>query len=154
MKRVILDAQLLVLLTVGRVNRSSVETHKRTRNFEPGDYEILTSFLINFDEIALCPNVATEASNLLDPKNDGDLRFAAGLAAIVSSFSETYVPTAAAAARPEYGWLGLTDAVLSAMTETGAPLLTRDTGLYTAVLSAGGLALHFDYLRAGVYGGT
>jgi len=43
----LVDTNLLVLFTVGSVNRNRIETFKRTRQYSKGDYDLLVSVLGN-----------------------------------------------------------------------------------------------------------
>lgn len=98
--------------------------------------------------IVLCPNVMTEASNLVRhaPSHIGDAASAV-LAGIARDHAETYVPTIKAAAHPAYRRLGVTDAVLLTLTASGGTLLTADLDLYLAALQAGHAAQNYNHIR-------
>ena len=64
-KEAFIDANLLVLLVVGQVDRSLVERHRRTRRFTPEDYDRLLGIIQTLNRVFVTPNTLTEASNLL-----------------------------------------------------------------------------------------
>ena len=57
LNKIIIDTNLLVLLVVGITERSLIQKHKRTRNFEVEDFDLLTGVLSNFDEIIVTPHI-------------------------------------------------------------------------------------------------
>ena len=60
---------------------------------------------------------------------------------------ECLVESAAAAARPEFVRLGLTDSALLHITGESHTLLTADVSLYLAALNGGKNAENFNHLR-------
>ena len=145
MPRILLDTNLLVLLVVGATNPSRVLRHRRTQRYSLEDLELLELFIqLNGDSLVLCPNVVTEASNLLSPDQTGEL--AATLRAVVAGADERSVTSANAMTRSEYLWLGVADAVLLTLCQEDAVLLTDDGPLHSAALKAGLPAQHFAEL--------
>lgn len=68
--QVVIDANLLVLLVVGAVDRRLVGKHRRVRSFEPEDYDLLLDLLQAPQPAVVTPNTLTEVSNLLEDKQD------------------------------------------------------------------------------------
>ncbi len=68
------------------------------------------------------------------------------LADLASKFAERWIPSIVATTRPEFRRLGLTDAVLLCLAESGSPLLTKDSSLYRAAIDAGYAATNFNHL--------
>lgn len=64
-----IDANLLVLLVVGSVDRRLVARHRRTRTFLPEDYDRLVE-VIQDVQVFVTPNTLTEASNHLEARED------------------------------------------------------------------------------------
>lgn len=62
----LVDTNILVLYTVGTVNRSRITNFKRTSNYTPSDYDLLINFLGGFTKIYTLPHVLAEVSNLTD----------------------------------------------------------------------------------------
>lgn len=145
---VLLDTNLAVLLAVGLASPSHIETHRRTRQFNHADFKELQSIIARLDGLLLCPNVASETSNLARQCTD-PLKTAVTLALkqIVMAAEETMVATKDAVERWEYHRLGVTDAVLLMLAATGAVLLTTDVPLYVAATNAGYQAINFIHLK-------
>lgn len=135
--QVVIDANLLVLLIVGGVDRRLVGRHRRARIFEPEAYDLLLDLLHQTPRPAIVtPNTLTEVSNLLEDK--GDRRFLRRLKAFVESSEEIVVASSTASNNREYERLGLSDAVLLEIATDQSPLLTADLDLYHAVLTTKG----------------
>jgi hypothetical protein len=143
---VLLDANLLVLFVVGSVSRDLVSHHRRTRAFTPREFDLLAATLSNAAGVVCCPNVVTEASNLLRQSDRQDERLATALANFVKFASETYLESVQAIERDEYRRLGVTDAALLSLTAHGPTLYTVDLDLYVAAVRRGYHAVNFNYL--------
>lgn len=137
-----IDANLLVLLIIGAVDRTLVGRHRRARRFAPADYDRLRD-LANARRVCVTPNTLTEASNLVE----GDPRFLEALRRIVVDGSdETMVPSEQAMHDPAFPRLGLTDAVLLDVISPERPLLTVDLPLYdTATRREPAAAFNFTH---------
>jgi hypothetical protein len=135
-KRLLLDANLLVLLVVGLHDPALVPAHRRTRTFSVEDYDALTRVLANYDQIVVTPNILTEASNLLGHGDDKlSIRLSSILSSLIDQADERYVTSAHACTVGEYPRLGLTDAGILESVSGDLPLLTADLGLYVAAAS-------------------
>lgn len=145
---ILLDSNLLTVLVVGAVDPRRVPRHRRTRAYNEHDHDLLlTAIKAGGGDLILCPNVVSEASNLLRYDDEGG-QLAATLRLIVAAAIELYIPSETAVARAEYAWLGVTDAVLLALGGGRATLLTTDARLYAAAATAALPAISFDHLRA------
>lgn len=141
-----IDANLLVLLVVGSVERQSVATHRRTRTFTPEDYDRLLRIVEALDRVFVTPNTLTEASNLLE--HPQDTRFLDRLRVLIEASQESIVSSVAAARSRAFTRLGLTDAVLLEVVSAERPLITVDLELYSAALAKGEeAAFNFTYLQ-------
>ena len=83
-----IDANLLVLLVVGRVGREWVGKHRRARQFSPADYDRLSDAVEDMNRVFVTPNTLTEASNLLESR---DRRFLFELRNLIEE-SEEVIP--------------------------------------------------------------
>lgn len=128
-----IDANLLVLLVVGSVDRRQVGKHRRARRFTPEDYDRLLEMIDALKRILVTPNTLTEASNLL--KSRRDRRFLGRLRLVIEESEEIVVASAEAAHNAAFPRLGLTDAALLEAVSEERPLITADLGLYIAALS-------------------
>lgn len=148
MSRLILDANLLVLLVVGEVDRREIAVQKRLRSYGPEDYDLLTEIVRKFRTILTFPNVLTEASNLLRQCPDHKKpAFGRALAAFARGATESYQVSREAVRHPHYVRLGLTDAVLLRALAPADHLLTADLDIYLAALQAGLKAENYWHLR-------
>jgi hypothetical protein len=143
-----LDANLLILLLIGKTRRQLVQTHKRTSAFTVEDYDALEEIVKRFQLVATTPNVLTEASNLCtgfagDDKN----RFQQAIETYVYSFSEEYVPSRDVIANEIFSHCGLSDAVLAEIATRRFLILTVDGTLYNFLLQLGLSTLNFNHIR-------
>lgn len=127
------DANLLVLFTVGRVNEDIISKHKRLQAYSSEDFELLISLVAPTQRLLVTPNTLTEASNLLaqhgEPERSDLLE---GLRFLIEESEEIVVASAVAASRSEFSRLGLADAALLEAATVETPVLTVDLGLYLA----------------------
>lgn len=150
-RRVILDANLLLLLVVGGTDRDYIERHKRLRAYESRDYDLLCEAIAGFGEIVVTPNVLTETSNLLRQDRRRS-QLSRAFALVVQRLEEAYRPSAAIVGHAAHTRLGLTDCGLLDLAESADTLLTADLDLYLTALSAGMEALNFSHLRERAFG--
>ena len=140
-----IDANLLVLLVVGSVDRRLVAKHRRTRTFAPEDYDRLVT-VIQDVRIFVTPNTLTEASNHLEQRED--TRFLEQLRKLIEISQEIIVTSTTAANNIAFTRLGLTDAGLLGVISAKRPLITVDLELYSAALQKGEeAAFNFTYLQ-------
>jgi hypothetical protein len=66
----LVDANLLILYTVGSVSPNRIASFKRTRRYEIRDFDLLTATLANFPELYTTPHVLAEVSNLINLAGD------------------------------------------------------------------------------------
>lgn len=149
MKRlVLLDANLLILLVAGKTDRRIIQSHKRLQTFRDVDYDLVCDFIARHGDLALLPNVATEASNFLAHMRDPyRTALRQTMKAIVEAQPELTVSSQAAVNRPEFLRLGLTDAAVLAALDGATSLLTADLDLFLAALACGLTAWNFEHLR-------
>ena len=141
-----IDANLLVLLVVGSVERRLVGIHRRTRRFTPEDYDRLLKVIDTLECVLVTPNTLTEASNLLESRRDR--RFLDRLRLVIESSEEIVVASAEAAHNAAFPRLGLTDAALLEAVSEKRPLITTDLDLFHAASSKGeNTAFNFTYIQ-------
>ena len=143
-----IDANLIVLLVVGLVDRRLVGKHRRAITFEPRDYDRLVEFIREAGQIFVTPNVLTEASNLLE--NPQDTRFLEKLRELIETSHETAVDSTRAAHNSGFTRLGLTDTGLLEVVSPETPLITTGLALYMAALKKGQekpAAINFTYTQ-------
>lgn len=146
--RVLLDAQLLVLLVVGGTSRRYIARHKRLDHYTAADFDALIGLVHPLDRLVVTPNVLSEASNLLRHIREPARTEIFGVfREFIQSTSETYVPSGAAATHPAFLRLGLADVVCLSAEVADVGLLTADNELYLAALRGGRDVLNFWHLR-------
>ena len=131
-----IDANLLVLLIVGRVGEEFISRHGRLQQFVVEDYRILRNLLDQVEQVFVTPNTLTETSNLLAQHGEPERsRFFNQLRATIQDSKEIQVVSKVASQNREFRRLGLTDAVLLEVATVETPLLTVDLDLYLAALT-------------------
>ena len=145
-----IDANLLILLVVGRVGSDLIGEHRRLRGFSVADYELLVDFTADYDVIYVTPNTLAETSNLLASHlRTHRHRFLGTLRALIEQSREIVIASADAAGNAHYLDLGLTDAALLEAVSSETPLLTADVKLFTVATADGvSRAMSFWDLRA------
>ena len=108
---VVLDSNLLLLLTVGLWNPRAIVTQKRLSGFSVEDFNVLQTFLTTFKQVTTTAHVLTEVSNLAGAAS-GQSREA--VFTQLSLLVQESTPSAATLCeQPEFRYFGLTDAGLS-----------------------------------------
>ena len=131
--KIFVDANLLVLLAVGKTNRNLIGKHRRLQEFQEKDYDTLVGILNQMNKILVTPNTLTEASNLLAQHGEPQRsRFFEALRILIEENEEIVVTSKTASQNSEFTRLGLTDAGLLEVISESNPLITVDFGLYLA----------------------
>ena len=144
-----IDANLLLLLVVGSVNRDAIARHRRLREFTRDDFGILLNLINQVERVLVTPNTLTETSNLLGLHGEPERsRFFERLRLIIEQTEEIVVASANASSNNAFTRLGLTDAALLEVATKETPIITVDLGLYLAASSSDpGSAINFTHLR-------
>ena len=147
---IFIDAQLLVLFVVGRLDPALILRHRRLSSFSIADFDTLSSFVEEAAQIFVTPNTLTEASNLLRQHGEperGDILDQ--LRRLIEESREIVIASRTAASREEFRRLGLADAVLIEAASAEMPLLTADGQLYRSTLDEEPQScVNFNHLRA------
>ncbi len=144
----LIDTNLLVLFTVGRVNRRRIENFKRTRQYTERDYELLRRVIGQFGRLYTVAHVMAEVSNLTDLTGIERLQARHVLKETIAILQEPEMPSARAAQSRLYEGLGLVDAAIAAVArEHKCAVLTDDLDLYVALFREGLPVLNFTHLR-------
>jgi hypothetical protein len=147
-RRLLLDTNLLILFVVGLTDVRMIARHRRLRIYDPIDFAYVSDLVAISDGLASCPNVLTEASNLIGQIAEPDKsRILSRYRALFGEIDEGFVPSSTAAQRPEFERLGLADAVLLFMASEGGALLTDDLPLYLAAANSGVEAINYNHIR-------
>ena len=145
----LIDANLLVLLVVGRTDPGLIAKHRRLTEFTTDDYDRLTDIILGFGKVLVTPNTLTEASNLLAQHGDLERSRIGTLRSLIEDAEEIVVASVGAARNTKFERLGLTDAALLEVVSDATPLVTADLDLYLAASRhAPNAALNFRHLTA------
>jgi hypothetical protein len=151
-RKALLDANLLVLLVVGAIDRAWIAKHKRTERFAAGDFDLLLEVLGKFNKVESTPHSFAEASNLFGQVGDPvrrEIRQQFQVLLKTQSCVEVFVPSDRASENPSFLELGLTDATLAEAVSAGRTLITVDLDLYLWVLRQGHEAINFAHVQEG-----
>ncbi len=147
-RRVLLDANILLLLVAGWTDRRIIQVHKRLRMFRDTDFDLIATFIGDDGELVLLQSIITETSNILryiqDPYKTALLTT---MQSLVDTCDELSVISRQAVTRAEFVRLGFTDAAILQAMDSEIVLLTADLDLFLAALAGGLTAFNFHQLR-------
>ena len=150
MRRLLLDANTLLLLFVGMFDRQQIKKFKRTAVFEIEDFDLLVDLINRFGMPVTSPNILTEVSNLSGQfAGDLRLRFFSVFAQALVSMDERDVTSKAASTHAVFTRLGLTDAVICHLAEEHSLIVvTTDLALWAHLTSKKVDCHNFNHLRS------
>ncbi len=111
-KGILVDANLLVVLLVGKLGPAHLKNCRATKanSFTPGDYSLLVQGVTKFDTLVTTPHILTEVSNLAGSLPEPLLgEFRALFRIVVKSMSEQACPAKEIAWDAQFLRFGLTD---------------------------------------------
>lgn len=150
MRKVLIDTNLLVLLTVGVYNTDLIGDHKRCKAFSIDDFTRLQEFLGNYQELWITSHCLAEASNLL--KQARSYKTAEALLktlhALLAPARESHIAKHEVFASPHYLKLGVADTAILQKSKSVHAVLTVDVDLYDALRSNGVNAVNLNHYRA------
>ncbi|MGI8913603.1 MAG: PIN domain-containing protein [Chloroflexota bacterium] len=153
---ILVDANVLILLFIGILDRSYIERFERTKSYTPEDFGALVQILQYFQRIIVTPHILTEVSNFVGRMHH-DRRYAyfqvvrSLLITTPGQFivDEQYRPAKLIVLEPEFYRLGLTDAGIIHKAMQRHCLVLTDDGPLAEQLARRGLAvLNFGIIRA------
>jgi predicted nucleic acid-binding protein len=145
----LVDTNLLVLFTVGTVNRARIGTFKRTSRYTTKEFELLRRVLAKFSKVYTVAHILAEVSNLTDLPGMELARARRVLKVAISSLDEAEMPSIQAAEDPLYSSLGLVDAAIGAVARVhNCTVLTDDFDLYVRLSRDLVDVINFRHLRA------
>ena len=143
---VLLDANLLVLLWVGRWSPKAILHHKRTNQFDADDFALLEQVIATFRRMVVTPCILTEASNLIR-QNPRRRELLASVTFQFPLLDERFLPSVEIANTPAFIPLGLTDAGIVALARDRWLVLTVDLDLWRMLQAEGLDVVNFHHLR-------
>jgi hypothetical protein len=147
MTRIALDANILLLLVIGRA--TGAVNSKRLRQYTNDDIAILDACLEGHERLVVCPHVLTEVSNIARFGLEDEWRTSVPnyLAALLQLAIEVREPSKDIVRDPEFIRLGLADCALLNCLDPDTTLVTDDIAVHQIALSRGLRAVNFTELR-------
>jgi hypothetical protein len=147
-RALLLDSNLLLLLTVGRHDYRLISGFKRTAAFTLEDFALLMEIVGQFRALVTTPNVLTEVSNLAGQLTGRTRREVfTTLRDQMEVLEERYVASREASISETFVRLGLTDAALALVGGDDVLVLSVDFDLVGSLQHAGVSAVNFNHLR-------
>jgi rRNA-processing protein FCF1 len=146
-KGVLIDTNLLVLLTVGIYRRGRIATFKRTRQYTLDDFTLMLGLFNHFDRRLTSPNILTETDNLLRQLPESEHQATARImAALVARLFEQYQMSTEAVQTASFARLGLTDCVTISLAHD-VLVMTDDLRLANELSRLGRDAININHIR-------
>ena len=131
MRCVVIDANLLLFLIVGKADMGFIEKYGRLSKYKKAHFDYLNSFLGQFEKYIVTPHSLTETWNLIGERRRGidddyDKVFMSAKH-FVMNVLEVYHPSNQLLGNPKIAWLGLSDvAQIEAAVANEAVLVSSD----------------------------
>ena len=136
-KRILLDANLLLLYLVGTFERARIVRFKRTATFTEADFDLLVGFVGAFRTIVTTPHLLTEVSSLANSLPEYiKSAWAAHFALQTSELLEIFEPAIEVMRKDSFEAFGLADAAIHSASDNTL-ILTEDYRLSGFLLSEG-----------------
>lgn len=147
-KGLLVDTNLLLLLTIGSCDPNLIEGFVRTQKYNIKDFALLSRFVGSFRKHVTTPHVLTEISNLTTRLPD-HIRpgYFASLVSHFTAYSEEPVPFSTASGMGMFVKFGLTDSAITHITRNKYLVLTDDFPLANYLQSQKQDVINFNHLR-------
>jgi hypothetical protein len=142
---VLLDANLLLLMSVGAYDRALIG-QKRLKGFTPYDYDVLLEMIGGYRANLTTPHLLSEVSNLSDQcvPRKRHWQFRAFLGQLWLGFDERWMTLSELSKTQAFLQLGLTDAAVCQLTDEQTLVISVDDELCSVLWSLGLNALNFN----------
>lgn len=148
-KGLALDANLAVVLIVGLADRRLVGTHRRTTGYSTIDFDLIMRLCRMASKLHTTPHVLSEVSNLLDVgKSSKPVKELFGFMEICGTSVEIWNEARELCTMPEFVRLGLADAGLCKIAQSGCAVATADWQLANRLQKHDLPAVNFHHLRS------
>lgn len=146
-KGILIDTNLLLLITIGSYDAHRILTFKRTSQYSLGDLELMFRILAYFERRFTTPNILTEVDNLSRqlPEYEHEA-IALTLSQLTFRLFEVFVPSADVVLHANYPDIGLTDCVTVASSDE-VLVVTDDFRLSNILSSLGRDAININHIR-------
>jgi hypothetical protein len=145
----LMDASVLLVLFVGLWDRALVGRHRKTREYDPEDFDAIKDIAMRFDSLATTPHVLAEVCNHADWHDEpGRTALFESIQRRISNFDELYEPSSGLAVGPAFVRLGLTDsAIASAAQRSALVVLTTDLDLWVHLMEIEVPAYNYNHFK-------
>ena len=134
----LIDTNALVVLIIGLIDPKLINKHKRTSIYEEKDFEDLISFVGDFNELVVLPNVWTEVDNLLNNfKGNRKTEYIDKITQTIKLTTEKKLKTKTATESETFYDLGITDSLLFEYSKKCELLITSDSSLSDYAIANG-----------------
>lgn len=148
MRSVLLDTNLLLLFTVGLLDRKLIGKHKRTREFTEEDFDLLINAVSGATTIWITAHCLAEVSNLLKQTNQFlAARLLKFFGEAILRFSESHIKKEIVFEQPFFERLGVADSGIVVKAKRVDCVLTVDFDLYKEISRKGYNVINFNHLR-------
>jgi rRNA-processing protein FCF1 len=149
-KGLLIDTNVLLLLLVGSLDRKLIGKSKITANqgFTTDDYEVLKTFIGNFQKVITTPHVLSEVSNHVDKfKGDYHREIFKSFACLIEESEEHFKAAQSLTNSEGFVTFGLTDVAISVLASEKILVLTSDFPLAGFLEKKGVDVINFNHLR-------
>jgi hypothetical protein len=149
-KGLLVDTNVLILLLVGSLDTKLIGDFKITANqgFDEADFDLLCSFIGQFQKIVTTPHILAEVSNHADKiKGDARIKIFGQLACLIEQFDEHAEPSRSLVKSDAFVRFGLTDAAISSLASKKFSVLTVDFPLMGYLKKQNVDVINFNHLR-------
>ncbi|MHB0756966.1 PIN domain-containing protein [Polaribacter sp. M15] len=134
----LIDTNALIVLIIGLIDPRLINKHKRTSIYEEKDFEDLISFVGDFNELVVLPNVWTEVDNLLNNfKGNRKTEYIEKITSTIKLTTEKILETKIATESETFYDLGITDSLLFEYSKKCELLITSDSSLSDYAIANG-----------------
>ncbi len=152
MRSILLDTNLLVLLIVGLYDKSLINTHKRTNNFTPEDFDLLVESINSYEVLWFTSHCIAEVSNLLKQTNrDKALELMNFLSDFIEDKKESHIHKNILINYDASLKLGVADTGILVKAKRVTCVFTVDLDLYLELLKRTNRVVNFNHLRTEGY---
>lgn len=134
----LIDSNALVILIIGLIDPKLINKHKRTSIYEEQDFDDLISFVGDFSELVVLPNVWTEVDNLLNNfKGNRKVKYIDHITNTIKLSTEKFLESELASKSEAFYDLGITDSLLFEYSKKCDLLITSDSSLSDYAIANG-----------------
>jgi hypothetical protein len=125
---IVLDSNIFIVFILGLIAPDLIGKNSRTSLYDKSDYWKILE-LIGKKKIITCPNIWTEADNLLNFSGDNKYKYKIVLEEIMSNSIENYLESKTSLNEVSFFDLGIADTIILKLASKAKLLVSADTKL-------------------------